>query len=93
MFVRISSKSSGGRWLRLMLALFGEVSPGNCQSYLLTRVQIRRLCATADRCYEHRLDARLGIGLGGAALTTQRYLLYLATLLPHSLFFRFLVLV
>jgi hypothetical protein len=33
MFARISPKSSGGRWLRLMLA-FGEVPPGNCQQFI-----------------------------------------------------------
>jgi hypothetical protein len=34
MFARISPKSSGGRWLRLMLALLGEVPPGNCQQFI-----------------------------------------------------------
>jgi hypothetical protein len=34
MFARISPKSSRGRWLRLMLVLFGEVPPGNCQYFI-----------------------------------------------------------
>jgi hypothetical protein len=34
MLARINTKSSGGRWLRLILALLGEIPAGNCQQFI-----------------------------------------------------------